>query len=81
MSKVIMTCGLICCGKSTYAKKLQAEQNGIILSVDDITLALFHRTILCIPQLLNCLNYDICLFLSHQLLHKYLDLLKLCNPL
>ena len=41
MSKVIMTCGMICCGKSTYAKKLQAEQNAVILSVDDITLTLF----------------------------------------
>ena len=41
MSKVIMTCGMICCGKSTYAKKLQAEQNAIILSIDDITLTLF----------------------------------------
>ena len=27
MAKVIMTCGTICCGKSTYAKKIQAEQN------------------------------------------------------
>ncbi len=41
MPKVIMTCGLICCGKSTYAKKLRAEQNAIILSIDDITLTLF----------------------------------------
>ena len=41
MSKVIMTCGLICCGKSTYAKKLQAEQNAVILSIDDINLKLF----------------------------------------
>ena len=41
MSKVIMTCGMICCGKSTYAKKLQAEKKAIILSIDDITLTLF----------------------------------------
>ena len=41
MSKVIMTCGMICCGKSTYAKELQAEQNAVILSIDDITLTLF----------------------------------------
>ena len=41
MSKVIMTCGMICCGKSTYAKKLQKEQNAVILSIDDITLTLF----------------------------------------
>ena len=41
MSKVIMTCGMVCCGKSTYAKKIQAEQNAVILSIDDITLTLF----------------------------------------
>ncbi len=41
MSKVIMTCGMICCGKSTYAKKLQAKRNAVILSIDDITLTLF----------------------------------------
>ena len=41
MPKVIMTCGMVCCGKSTYAKKIQAEQNAVILSIDDITLTLF----------------------------------------
>ncbi len=41
MAKVIMTCGMICCGKSTYAKKIQAERNAVILSIDDITLTLF----------------------------------------
>ena len=41
MSKVIMTCGKICCGKSTYARKLQAERNAVILSIDEITLTLF----------------------------------------
>ena len=41
MSKVIMTCGLICCGKSTYAKRIQAQSNAVILSIDDITLTMF----------------------------------------
>ena len=41
MPKVIMTCGMICCGKSTYAKKIRAEGNAVILSIDDITLTLF----------------------------------------
>ncbi len=41
MAKVVMTCGMICCGKSTYAKRLQAEGNAVILSIDDITLTLF----------------------------------------
>ena len=41
MAKVIMTCGLICCGKSTYAKKIQSEGNAVILSIDDLTLTMF----------------------------------------
>ena len=43
MSKVILTCGKICCGKTTYAQKLCKEYNAILLSVDEITLALFGR--------------------------------------
>ena len=39
MSKVILTCGKICCGKTTYAQKLCKENNAILLSVDEITLA------------------------------------------
>ena len=41
MAGVIMTCGRICCGKSTYAGRLQAERGGVILSIDEITLSLF----------------------------------------
>ena len=41
MAKVIMTCGKICCGKTTYAKKLQEQLNAVILSIDNITLAMF----------------------------------------
>ena len=41
MAKVIMTCGKICCGKSTYARQLQAAGNAVILSIDEITLSLF----------------------------------------
>ena len=40
MAKVIMTCGRICCGKSTYARKLQENRNTVVQSIDDITLAL-----------------------------------------
>ena len=43
MSKLILTCGKICCGKTTYAQKLCKENNAILLSVDEITLALFGR--------------------------------------
>lgn len=43
MAKVYMTCGRICSGKSTYAKALSKEKKAVILSVDDITLALFGQ--------------------------------------
>lgn len=45
MAKVIMTCGKICSGKSTYAEKMRRERKGVLLSVDEITLALFERNI------------------------------------
>lgn len=36
-----MTCGKICSGKTTYAEKLRIKHNAVVLSVDEITLALF----------------------------------------
>lgn len=36
-----MICGKICSGKSTYAENLRKADKAIILSVDEITLALF----------------------------------------
>ncbi len=41
MAKVIMTCGKICCGKSTYAARLREKNGGVILSIDDLMLILF----------------------------------------
>lgn len=29
MSKVILICGKICCGKTTYAEKLRTENNAV----------------------------------------------------
>lgn len=43
MPKVIMTCGKLCSGKTTYAKKLQKEGKAVILSVDEIMLAVFGQ--------------------------------------
>lgn len=43
MAKVLMICGKICCGKSTYAKKLKALTQSVILSVDEIFLSLFGQ--------------------------------------
>ncbi len=41
MAKVIMTCGKLCSGKSTYARKLQEELGAVILSMDELMLTLF----------------------------------------
>lgn len=43
MSKVFLISGKICCGKTTYANKICAENNAVLLSVDEITLALFGQ--------------------------------------
>lgn len=43
MPKVLIMCGKICSGKSTYAEKLKLENKAVILSVDEITLALFEN--------------------------------------
>ncbi len=45
MAKVIMTCGKICSGKSTYAEKMRKELSAVILSVDEIMLAMFDGDI------------------------------------
>ena len=41
MAKVIMTCGKICCGKTTYARKLEEELGAVVLSIDEVMLTLF----------------------------------------
>lgn len=41
MAEIILLCGKICSGKSTYAKKIAAKEHAVILSCDEITLKLF----------------------------------------
>lgn len=43
MAKVIMTCGRIGTGKSTYSEQMRKKHNAVVLSVDEITLALFDQ--------------------------------------
>lgn len=43
MAEVIMTCGRICTGKSTYAEKLRKQLGAVVPSVDEIMLALFGQ--------------------------------------
>lgn len=41
MSKVILLCGKICSGKSTYAGKIMEKERAVLLSCDELMLALF----------------------------------------
>ena len=41
MATVYLICGKLCCGKSTYAKQLKENQKAVLLSVDEIMLAVF----------------------------------------
>ena len=43
MAKVYLICGKICSGKSTYAEQLRIQNNAVLLSTDEITLALFGQ--------------------------------------
>lgn len=45
MSRAYLICGKICCGKTTYAARLRKEKKAVLLSVDEITLALFDQHI------------------------------------
>ena len=43
MAKVILTCGKLGCGKTTYGKRLCAERGAVLLSADELMLALFGQ--------------------------------------
>ena len=42
MAKVILVGGKLCCGKTTYANRIRSAENAVLLSCDELTLALFH---------------------------------------
>ena len=43
MAKVYLICGKICSGKTTYSARLCKDHHAVMLSVDEITLALFGQ--------------------------------------
>ena len=43
MAKIFLICGKICSGKSTYAEQMRIQNHAVLLSVDEITLALFGQ--------------------------------------
>ncbi len=42
MAKVILLCGKICSGKTTYAKQICEERGAVLLSSDELISSLFH---------------------------------------
>lgn len=43
MAKIILLCGKICSGKSTYANNIKQRYNAVILSCDELMLGLFEE--------------------------------------
>ncbi len=43
MAEIIMTCGRICSGKSTYAQKLGMELGAVILSIDELMISILGK--------------------------------------
>ena len=43
MAKLVLICGKLCCGKTTYAKRLAKKIHAVRLSCDDIMLSLFGK--------------------------------------
>ena len=72
MTKIILLCGEICSGKSTYANKIKLKYNAVILSCDELMLELFeeqlgnnHRIILqkvknYLYQYSQCISCKLC---------------------
>ena len=43
MTEVILVCGKICCGKTTYAHKLRKQRRAVLLSMDEVMLTLMDE--------------------------------------
>ena len=43
MAKVILLCGKLCCGKTTYAEHLRAQNKAVLLSIDEVMLTIFGQ--------------------------------------
>ncbi len=43
MGKVILLCGMVCSGKSTYAESIREREQAVVLSCDELMLRLFEE--------------------------------------
>lgn len=69
MAKVILICGKICSGKSTYAEQIRKKYNAVLLSVDEIMLSLFG-------QYVGDKHDEYCERLQNYLYDKSLELIE-----
>lgn len=69
MAKIILICGKICSGKSTYSEQIRKKYNAVLLSVDEITLALFG-------QYVGEKHDEYCENLQNYLYNKSLELIE-----
>lgn len=75
MAKAIMTCGRICCGKSTYARRLRETGNAVILSIDEIMLSMFPEGAGEMHDIYVCRAEQYLLSLSLQILDTGMDVI------
>ncbi len=69
MAKVILICGRICSGKSTYAQRIRKKHNAVLLSVDEIMLSIFG-------QYVGEKHDEYCENIQHYLFDKSLELIE-----
>ncbi len=43
MAEVVMLCGRLCCGKTTYARRLVSGGKAVLLSIDEVMLTMFGQ--------------------------------------
>ena len=70
MGKLILICGKICSGKTTYAKHLLKTYRAVLLSCDEILLALFGQN-------LGDKHDEMVNRTKQYLLHKSLEILSI----
>ena len=70
MASVILLCGKLCCGKSTYTKTLLERRRAMLLSCDELLLSL-------LPEQLGDLHDEVARKAKGYLLARALELLEL----
>ena len=45
MAKVMLLCGKICSGKTTYCNRLRERERAVLLSCDEVESRLFHQSL------------------------------------